>query len=187
LGLAPIPEKVRRRVVEAVAAGERRSVVARRHKISQASVARICRDAKIIPMPMSPGQRRSVDAASEAMRTATRHRRALLSSAFMDVAERIVGQGGDVTSGQLFAPAKVYSFGGRDNVYVEQQIPEPDAKAKQALVITAAIATEKSILLDRYDREDGGTARVRGSIIELVDHLHATAELETPIRVDLAD
>lgn len=48
---------------------------------------------------------------------------------------------------QLWQPAIVYNFGGKDNTYAQRQLPEPPARDKRDLMLTAATAIDRSLKL----------------------------------------
>ncbi|MFE7073792.1 helix-turn-helix domain-containing protein [Streptomyces sp. NPDC057620] len=84
---------------------------------------------------------------------ATRHRvaqladrRAMLAEALQDDAERLTEQ--------LWQPAIIYNFGGKDNSFEKQDVTEPPADAKKNLMASAGIAIEKSLKLVPPERED---------------------------------
>ena len=77
---------------------------------------------------------------------ATRHRmaqlaekRTILADALTDDALRL--------SAQLWQPAKIYNFGGKENDYNERDVPEPPADAKRALMAAAVAAANQSVRL----------------------------------------
>lgn len=58
---------------------------------------------------------------------------------------------------QLWAPSKVYNFGGKDNTYEEMPVTEPPADAKRALMGTAGMAIDRSLKLAPPKNDDGST------------------------------
>lgn len=56
---------------------------------------------------------------------------------------------------QLFTSTVAYNFGGKDNTFAEHELPEPDFRAKQAILTSIAIALDKSMALERFDAEGG--------------------------------
>jgi hypothetical protein len=165
----PLSEKVRRQVLAAVRAGEKRSALARRLGISHTAVTRICREAQIVQLPMTPERAATLAAATHAIRTNSAHRRATLSASFLEDAERL--------RSQLWQPATIGDFGGKEFEYHEHKLPEPDAKSKRDLMIAAAVAADKSMLLEKFDRDDTGAERVRGAIVDLIDRMQAEEAL----------
>lgn len=66
-------------------------------------------------------------------------KRAILADALTDDALRLTEQ--------LWAPAVVFSFGGKDNTYAERSVGEPPAHDKKALMAAAAQAAAQSLRL----------------------------------------
>ncbi|MFE0132403.1 helix-turn-helix domain-containing protein [Streptomyces sp. NPDC059037] len=66
-------------------------------------------------------------------------KRAILADALTDDALRLTEQ--------LWAPAVVFSFGGKDNTYAERHVAEPPAHDKKALMSAAATAAAQSLRL----------------------------------------
>lgn len=56
---------------------------------------------------------------------------------------------------QLFAAHVAFNFGGKENTYTEQEIPEPTPADKRALMSAIAAAIDKSIVIDKYDSKTG--------------------------------
>ncbi|MCD9592443.1 hypothetical protein [Streptomyces sp. 8ZJF_21] len=79
-------------------------------------------------------------------------RRAILAEALQDDAERLTEQ--------MWEPAKIYNFGGKDNEYNERDVPEPPADAKRALMSTAAQAIDRSLKLVPPETDQQGLAAV---------------------------
>lgn len=83
---------------------------------------------------------------AEMTETATRVRKAQLAARRMDLAEALQEDAERLTE-QMWEPAKVYSFGGKDNTYEERPVDEPPADAKKALMSAAGIAIGNSLKL----------------------------------------
>ncbi|NUK07475.1 hypothetical protein HRW18_05485 [Streptomyces lunaelactis] len=77
---------------------------------------------------------------------ATRHRMAQLAEKRTVLAEALTDDAMRLTE-QQWEPAKVFNIGGKDNVYTEQEVPEPPSDAKRNLMAAAGIAIEKSLKL----------------------------------------
>ena len=148
-------------ILEALRAGTRRSVIARRFNVSHSGVGSIARAAGIARRPQTVGQKKAQAAATEQLKLDARERRARISLALLEDADKL--------RRRLWEPAKAFDFGGKDFGYVEHEISEPDARSKQALAIAMAVCLDKSIALERFDSE--GSTAVRAAIIELVDRL----------------
>ncbi|MDT9688184.1 hypothetical protein Q5762_07410 [Streptomyces sp. P9(2023)] len=66
-------------------------------------------------------------------------KRTILADAFTDDALRL--------SAQVWEPATVFNFGGKDNTYEEREVPEPPAADKRALMAAATNAAAQSLRL----------------------------------------
>lgn len=83
---------------------------------------------------------------AEMTEAATRVRKAALAARRMDLAEALQEDAERLTE-QMWEPAKVYSFGGKDNTYEERPVDEPPADAKKALMGAAGMAIDRSLKL----------------------------------------
>ena len=88
-----------------------------------------------------------VRAATEARKADARSRRAALAVALLDDAERL--------RGQLWQPAKVFNFGGKENTYNETTLNEPTFADKRNIMQAIGTAVDKSVKLDEYDADPG--------------------------------
>lgn len=77
---------------------------------------------------------------------ATRHRVAQLAALRADTALDLHLDALKLTQ-QMWEPATIYNFGGKDNTYRSRQVNEPPAIDKKALMSAAGIALEKSLKL----------------------------------------
>lgn len=69
---------------------------------------------------------------------------------------------------QLWEPAPVYSFGGKDNTFAEATLDEPDASSKLKLIQASQAALRSSLQIAEYNA---------GSKTETVNLILATAEV----------
>ncbi|NUK22058.1 helix-turn-helix domain-containing protein [Streptomyces lunaelactis] len=100
---------------------------------------------------------------------ATRHRMAQLAEKRTILAEALTDDAMRLTE-QLWQPAKVFNIGGKDNIYTEQEVPEPPADAKRALMAAAVAAANQSVRLVPPKDQDG--AEEVGSLLtSLFDRL----------------
>ncbi|MGW5352216.1 helix-turn-helix domain-containing protein [Streptomyces sp. NPDC004031] len=90
---------------------------------------------------------------------ATQNRKAQLAARRMDLAEALQGDAERLTE-QMWEPAKVYSFGGKDNTYEERSVDEPPADAKRALMGAAGMAIDRSLKLVPPETDQQGLAAV---------------------------
>ncbi|MFF8656814.1 helix-turn-helix domain-containing protein [Streptomyces huasconensis] len=126
------PEE-RAEIIRLHSEGRGRNEIARLTRRSQRTVSIICAE---------EGLTFDVTMTEEA----TRHRvaqladrRAMLAEALQDDAERLTEQ--------MWQPAVVFNFGGKDNTYEKREVEEPPADAKKNLMASAGIAIEKSLKL----------------------------------------
>lgn len=86
--------------------------------------------------------------ATENRMASNRAKRALLETRLLDEAGLLLDA--------LHKPHTVFSFGGRDNTYAEETLPEPDVAAKATLVRAAGTAVDKALKLADADRAGTG-------------------------------
>ncbi|WP_060887292.1 helix-turn-helix domain-containing protein [Streptomyces caniscabiei] len=110
-----------------------RNEIARRTGRGQRTVSVICAEAGLVF---------DITVTEEA----TRHRTAQLAALRAETAMDLHLDALRLTQ-QMWEPAKVFSFGGRDNTYAERDVNEPPAADKKALMTAAGIALEKSLKL----------------------------------------
>lgn len=139
---SPVGDQDRERVRELHAQGLSRNAIARQLGRSGRTVSRIA-----VELGLSFDRAPMVAAATEARKEDAKARRSALALALLDDAERL--------RGQMFAPAKAFNFGGKDNVYNETTLEEPTFADKRNIAQAVSTLLEKSIRLDAYDRETG--------------------------------
>jgi transposase len=96
---------------------------------------------------------------AEMTEVATRVRKAQLAARRMDLAEALQEDAERLTE-QMWEPAKVYAFGGKDNTYEERPVDEPPADAKKALMGAAGMAIDRSLKLVPPETDQQGLAAV---------------------------
>ena len=74
---------------------------------------------------------------------------------------------------ELYQPALVFAFGGRDNEYNEHLLPQPDAKTRRELLTSIAIAVDKVKVIEGFQERDG---QGRAAVLKLVDTLTSAVE-----------
>ncbi len=136
----PITDDDRRQVAELHSQSLTRNAIAREMGRSGRTVSRIAADLGLT------FERAQVRAATEARKQDAKARRAQLALDLLDDAARL--------RAQLWKPAVVFNFGGRENVYEEHQLDQPPAADQLKLVQAATIAIGKSIDIDKHDRVD---------------------------------
>lgn len=88
-----------------------------------------------------------VRAATEAKKIDAKAKRAALADKLLDDAERL--------RLQLWLPAHVYNFGGKENTYEEATIDRPTFADQRNIIQAISVAANASLKLDEYDRADG--------------------------------
>lgn len=73
---------------------------------------------------------------------------------------------------QLWQSCTIHSFGGKDNVYNEHQVPEPPFRDKRDIMNTVGVAVDKALRLTDYDQHDGAD-EVTSLLGSLFDGLRA--------------
>ena len=73
---------------------------------------------------------------------------------------------------QMWQPAVIYNFGGKDNDYNWEQVPEPPADAKKNLMASAGMAIDRSLKLCP-PTDDGGAEAARSMVGQLMSGIAA--------------
>lgn len=116
--------------------------IADRHKVSMRRVRTIAAEHNLAH---AWSARANHTAAATAAKTQdAKARRAEIMNGLLDDAQRL--------RAQLFAPAVVYSFGGKENTYAERHVPEPPTRDKRDLMNAISLALNASLRLDDHDR-----------------------------------
>ncbi|WP_282698236.1 hypothetical protein [Streptomyces sp. CC208A] len=100
---------------------------------------------------------------------ATRHRMAQLAEKRTILAEALTDDALRL-SAQVWEPATVFNFGGKDNTFEKRELPEPPAADKRALMAAATSAAAQSLRLVPPFDEDG-TEQVGSLLTSLYDKL----------------
>jgi transposase-like protein len=160
----PISASKRARIVLDLKKGDKLTAIARRHGVSVSPVKAIRIAEGLQPLPTDAAKVNAARA-RDVMLLDARRRRAQLMVDLLDDAQKL--------RMQLWKPTTAFTFGGSgdDYGYIEHEIPQPDFKGKQALMISVGIAVDKSLQLEKHDME--GAAAARAAIIDLVDRLGA--------------
>lgn len=157
----PLTDDERARILELQEAGESRNAIAREVGRSPGIVSKVV---KAAGRTFDRGDQ--VAAATEARQQDNRAKRAALESDLLDDAIRL--------RQQLWQPATVYSFGGRDNTYASEVLPEPDASGKATILRAVGLAVDKSVKLSEVDRAAAGADEGRSIVGAFFDALGLT-------------
>lgn len=150
----PIPAELREQFRELHALGYGRNRLARELGIAPVQVSR---GAEAMGLTFD---RSKVQAATEARLADLAERRSLLAEDLLEDAEKL--------RAQMWQPAVIFSFGGKDNTYAEEPVSEPPAGDKRALMATAGMAIDRSLKLVPAEQSDGGD-----SATSMLDNLAA--------------
>ena len=96
--------------------------------------------------------RSSTEAATKANTLDAKSRRAALQLALLQDAERL--------RAQIWEPATVFNFGGKDNTYEERTLDKPPFADQLKIMQATGIAIDRSLKLDLHD--SGGSTAVIG-------------------------
>lgn len=139
-----VPDDERAAILEDVRAGQlSRNAIARKHGRSVSTVTGIANAA---------GHSDAFDRSQT--ENATRARRTDLAAARAALAERWMRVANDVLD-QLDQPHTVWAFAGKDGVFRQRELPRPPTGDLRNLVTSAAVATDKHLVLDKHNTGDG--------------------------------
>lgn len=129
----PVTDETREQVRALHAEGLGRNEIARRLQRSPRTIS-------VLSAQMGLSyDRTATEEATRARMADLAERRAILAEELQGDAERLTAS--------VWEPAKVFSFGGKDNTYNEKPVDEPPADAKKALMATAGMAIDRSLKL----------------------------------------
>lgn len=86
---------------------------------------------------------------------------------------------------QLFAPAKAYNFGGKDNTFAEHQLPMPSARDQLDIMKATTIAVQHSLKISEHD-VNAGTGAAIGMLDKIAEGINIAA-LDLDLDLALAD
>lgn len=93
-----------------------------------------------------------VKEATEARTNTAKIKRAALILALLEDAARL--------REQMWQPAKVINFGGKDNTLNQTVLPEPTFADKRNIMQAVGVALDRSVKLDAYDKAEGAGADI---------------------------
>ncbi len=74
-------------------------------------------------------------------------------------------------------PHLVFNFGGKDNTYEEHLLQSPPTGDLKNLMVSAATAIDKHIVLERHDATDPGVmGSLLGTLLEGLQTKHGTGD-----------
>jgi len=152
----PITAAERRRIKKLHAEGATRNDIAKALKRSASTITKVCGDLGL------SFDRAATKAATEAKVADAKAKRAQLMVELLDKSERLLDQ--------LFTPATIHSFGGKDNTYNSKRVDQPLFKDQRDIMGSVSLALNASMRLDHHDT-DGGAEGARSMVTALFDGL----------------
>ncbi|MER5213691.1 helix-turn-helix domain-containing protein [Streptomyces sp. NPDC002838] len=157
----PVTDEDRAEIIRLHGQGKGRNEIARLTGRAQRTVSVICAEEGLV-----------FDASMT--EEATRHRVAQLAALRADTAVDLHLDALKLTQ-QMWEPAVVFNFGGKDNTFRSREVEEPPAADKKALMTAAGVALEKSLKLVP-PADDAGADDARSMLGQLMRGLKAAYE-----------
>lgn len=143
----PVTDADREAVKTLHARGLARNAIARELQRSPETISKLARQ-----MGLTFVRAPEVAAATEARKIDSRARRAAIAQGLLEDVERL--------RAQLFAPARVHNFGGKDNSYNEHMLEQPPFRDQYYLMGAIGNALDRAVRLDAYDKAEGAGADI---------------------------
>lgn len=142
----PLTDAERQQIRDLHAAGHGCNDIARQLGRDRATISKHAKDLGLT------FDRKQTKAATDARVADAKHKRAILSEQLLDDALRL--------RAQLWEPATVFNFGGRDNTYEERTLDKPPFADQEKILRSLAVAVDKHARLLELDRDPEGLAAV---------------------------
>lgn len=155
----PLTQPQRDHILALHAQGHSRNQIARETGISPSTVTRVCKAEGLV------FDRRQTAAATQAKVVDAKARRAELAGLLLDDAFRL--------RAQLWEPARLVNFGGKDNTLAETTLEEPLFGDKRNIMNAVAIAVQRHEALVKMDTDNGNGAVVN-MLTQLAEKLGVT-------------
>jgi hypothetical protein len=138
----PVTEQDHHRVRELHARGLSRNAIGKELGRSGRTVSRIAAE-----LGLAFDRSDATRAATAAKKADGEARRARLQLEALDAAAKLFSQ--------MFAPTKVYNFGGKENDYNEREHPEPPFRDKRDIATAIKALADTALKLAEYDKATG--------------------------------
>lgn len=146
---APLTPEQRDNILTDILTGDlSRNEIARKHHVSAGSVTNIAKAAG----HSDAFDRSRTKNATEAARDDNKARRTALSKRLLDRAQEALEQ--------MDRPHLTFKIGGKDNIYTEHMLDNPPTGDMRNLMIIAATAIDKHLVIERHDTDDQNLAGV---------------------------
>jgi transposase-like protein len=161
-----IPDDKRAAIVADIRAGAKgRNQIARDHGVALSTVTKIAQDSgstTAFDRTQMENATRAAAIDSKALRVQTARR-------FLDKANQLLDQ--------MDQPHLVFNFGGKDNTYEEHLLSAPPTGDLKNLMVSAATAIDKHLVLERHDASDPGImGSLLGTLLEGLQQKHGTGD-----------
>ena len=150
----PISDTVRQQILDLHAFGNSRNAIAKEAGVAWSTVTKVCKAAGL------NFDRNPTRAAVAAHAIDAKARRAELKELLLEDAHRL--------RKQLWEPARLVNFGGKDNTLAETTLTEPLFADKKNILSAVGIAVDKVEKLEKLDN-DGGVQDAESMIQKLID------------------
>lgn len=150
----PLTQAQRQTIIDLHAAGRKRNEIAREAGVAPASVTKVCQQEGLT------FDRTATRAAVAAKVVDAKERRAELTLLLLEDAHRL--------RQQLWAPARLVNFGGKDNTLAETTLTEPLFVDKKNIMSAVGIAIDRVVKLEAIDN-DNGVSDAQSMIQKLID------------------
>lgn len=154
--MAKISPEKREAILDAIRAGGTRNAIARDHDVSVGSVTNIAKAANLT----DAFDRSATKNATAAVVADNKARRARIAEKFLQRAEELLDA--------MDKPHIVFSFGGRDNVFNSKELARPPVSDIRSMMTAAAVAVDKSVVIEKHDDDAQGLAAVDAWLRDIV-------------------
>jgi transposase-like protein len=146
--MAPFTDREREQVAELHAQGKGRNAISRETGIHQKRVSAIAAE---LGLSFQRGGARTT-AATEARKADAATRRARIEEQALASAEKLLSQ--------MWKPALVFNFGGKENDYNSTTLEEPPFADKRAIATSVQALLQTALKIAEHDRADVATSGV---------------------------
>jgi hypothetical protein len=147
-----VTDTERTKIIAAIKAGDSSRTIAKRFGRSTNTIAKISKAAGV------PFSRPGIETATRIRKLDNAARRAILEAGMLDDAIRL--------RAELFAPTTIHNFGGRDNTYASENIPQPTITGKRELASAIRTLTDGAANLAKAN-DNGGVDDAIGLLGQL--------------------
>lgn len=148
-------DEKRTAILTGIKAGGTCRGIAREHKVSPDTVRRIAAEGGI----EQPFARTNTKNATEAKKADNAALRATTSRRFLEECNRFLDD--------LHKPHLVWNFGGKDNTFNSKELPAPSTADKRNLIVSAATAIDKHLVIEKHDNSGESHAAVDQWLTEM--------------------